>query len=89
MAQYYRVCLQELLASRRGKENQARDVAVYLVRNLCRMTLPEVGQKFGIKNYSSVSSIVQRMKSRMEADKRKAKESRKLLEKVNKGQRRI
>jgi len=76
------------MVSRRGKENHARDVAVYLVRNLCRMTLPEVGQKFGIKNYSSVSSIVQRMKSRMEADKRIAKEIRKLLRKIAKGQKR-
>ncbi len=84
--QYYRVSLQELLISRRGNENLARDMAVYLVRNLCRMTLPEVGQKFGITNYSSVSSIVQRMKSRMETDKRIAKEVRKLLEEVDKGQ---
>ena len=84
--QYYRVSLQELLISRRGNENLARDMAVYLVRNLCRMTLPEVGKKFGIKNYSSVSSIVQRMKSRLETDKRIAKEVRKLLEEVDKGQ---
>lgn len=63
-----------MLVSRRGNENLPRDVSVYLVRRLCRMTLPCVGREFGIKNHNTVSSIIQRVKSRIEHDKRLSKE---------------
>ena len=70
VCEYYRLSREELFASRRGTENLPRDVAIYLVRRLCRMTLPQVGREFGIENYSTVSSVVQRVKTRNEADRR-------------------
>ena len=85
---FYRVSRKELLVSKRGTENLPRDVAIYLVRRLCRMTLPCVGREFGIRNYSTVSSVVQRMKSRTEGDKRLLKELEGITKKVVKGQKR-
>ena len=70
----YRITRNELLASKRGTENLPRDVAIYLVRHLCRMTLPCVGREFGVTNYSTVSSVVQRVKARTVRDKRLLRE---------------
>lgn len=55
----------QLLHSRRGKENMPRDIAIYLVRRHCRVTLIEIGRIFDIENYSSVSSIIERVKNRL------------------------
>ena len=68
VCEYYRISKEELLESRRGTVNLPRDVAIYLVRRLCRMTLPQIGKEFGIENYSTVSSVVQRVKTRIEDD---------------------
>jgi len=46
-----------------------RDIAIYLVRRLCCTTLPNVDAEFSINNYSTVSSVVQRVKRRHEEDK--------------------
>lgn len=85
---FYRVSREEMLVSRRGNENLPRDVSVYLVRRLCRMTLPSVGSEFGIENYSTVSSIVQRVKSKIENDKRLLKEIHMIMKEVAKSQKR-
>jgi REP element-mobilizing transposase RayT len=85
---FYRVSREEMLVSRRGNENLPRDVAVYLVRCLCQLTLPCVGKEFGIENYSTVSSIVQRVKARIKNDKRLAKELNTLMKKIVKSQKR-
>jgi putative transposase len=58
----------DLLESRRGEENAARNVAVYLVRRLRGDRLREVGAAFKISRCSTVSSIVERMKAWMEKD---------------------
>ncbi len=60
VCEYYRVSRSDLLVSKRGTENLPRDIAIYLVRRLCCLTLPSVGKEFGINNYSTVSSVVQR-----------------------------
>jgi REP element-mobilizing transposase RayT len=85
---YYRIPRSELLVSKRGSENPPRDMAIYLVRRLCRMTLPRVGKEFGINNYSTVSSVIQRVKSKAERDKRLRKEIDKITRIANKSQKR-
>jgi len=79
---FYGISRKKILVSRRGNENLPRDVAVYLVRRLCHMTLPSVGMEFGIKNYSTVSSIVQRVKARITNDKRLSKELNTIMKAV-------
>lgn len=71
---------------KRGTENLPRDTAIYLVRRLCRMTLPCVGREFGIHNHSTVSSVVQRVKARVEGDKRLLREVGEITSKTAKSQ---
>ena len=51
-----------LLVSRRGYFNEPRNVAIYLARRLRGETLKDVGREFGIEKYSTVSSIVEKVK---------------------------
>ena len=66
----------------------ARDIAIYLVRRLCCRTLPQIGTEFNINNYSTVSSVVQRVKSRIERDKKLLKELKIIEGKIYKSQKR-
>ncbi|MBI4965535.1 MAG: transposase [Desulfomonile tiedjei] len=66
----YEVRPSRLLSSRRGVNNQARNVAIYLARRLTGETLAIIGKAFRLRNYSSVSSVVSRVENAMKADKR-------------------
>ena len=39
----------------RGQKNEARKVAMYLVKRCCDRTLPEIAGYFGIASYATVS----------------------------------
>ncbi len=86
VCEYYGVSRSDLLISKRGTENHPRDVAIYLVRCLCCLTLPSVGKEFGINNYSTVSSVVQRVKLRAENDRNLQREIGYIREKTIKSQ---
>ena len=66
----YRVERKDLFYSRRGHGNEARNVAIYLARRLRGDRLREIGEEFKIGRYSTVSSIVERMKVRIGNDER-------------------
>lgn len=66
---HFQIGRAQLMVARRGRENLPRDTAIYLVRLLSQATLNEVGKNFGIHNYSTVSSAVERMKLRMKKDR--------------------
>ena len=53
----------ELLRSRRGVNNEPRNVAIYLTRYLRGDSLEVIGRVFGIDKYSSVSSVIERTKA--------------------------
>ena len=59
-----------LQKARRGVSNEPRDVTIYLARMLRREGLREIGSKFGLNNYSSVSSAIERVKSLMQKDQK-------------------
>ncbi len=59
-----------LLSSRRGVLNEPRNVAIFLVRRLRGERLEEIGRQFGISKYSSVSSVIEKMKRDMSADRK-------------------
>ena len=61
----YRVERRDLFYSRRGHENEASNVVIYLARRLRGDRLREIGEAFKIGRYSTVSSIVERMKIRI------------------------
>jgi putative transposase len=59
-----------LQKARRGVSNKPRDVTIYLARMLRQEGLREIGIKFGLNNYSSVSSAIERVKSLMLKDQK-------------------
>ena len=83
--EHYKVSIEEILYSRRSTKNIARDIAIYLVRRLCCKTLPDVGAEFGITNYSTVGSVVQRVKRHIENGRALLKELRIIEGKARKG----
>ncbi len=83
----YHIKETELYVTRRGYFNEPRNVAVYLIRHLRNDTLKQVGEQFGIKKYSTVSSIVERVKYEMKVDKGLKKRIQNLAENITKSQR--
>jgi chromosomal replication initiation ATPase DnaA len=49
--------------------NDARNVAIYLARRLSGQTLAAIGAAFGLEHYSSVSSVVSRIKQKIARDR--------------------
>lgn len=74
---FYGISKKELIESRRGVFNEPRNMAMYLTRHLRGDTLKQIGLDFKINKYSSVSSVIERIKKRMTED-------RKLRAKINK-----
>jgi hypothetical protein len=83
---FYKVSIKELTALRRGARNEPRDVAIYLLRTLCGEPLMEIGSEFGMRQYSSVSSAVIRVKARRGSDREFSKRLDRIEELVKKGQ---
>lgn len=83
----YKIKEDKLYVTRRGFFNEPRNVAVYLIRRVRNDTLKQVGEQFGIEKYSTVSSIVERVKSEMKADRRFKKRVQDLNEGIIKSQR--
>jgi hypothetical protein len=86
VSRYYGIKPSALKAVRRGKENEPRDAAVYLIRTMRSEPLMKIGAEFRLKRYSSVSSAVLRVKTKLRKD-RKFKERIANIEKnILKGQ---
>ena len=84
---HFKVKKEQIAISKRGTENLPRDVAIYLVRHHSRDTLSSVGRHFEISNYSTVSSVVERIKARKNKDRSLQKHMERIEEKLFKGQR--
>ncbi|MBW2633036.1 MAG: transposase [Deltaproteobacteria bacterium] len=67
---YYKIRPSTLRDVRRGIENEPRDVAMYLIRSLRSEPLMRVGAGFGLNRYSSVSSVVMRVKAKLQEDRK-------------------
>ncbi len=83
----YNIKEKELYVTRRGYFNEPRNVAVYMIRHLRNDNLKRVGEQFGIEKYSTVSSIVERVKYEMKVDNGLKKRVQNLAEKITKSQR--
>ncbi|MCK5913080.1 MAG: hypothetical protein KAG12_04330 [Desulfuromusa sp.] len=75
------------MASKRGTENIPRDLAIYALRMYSQKTLSEIGETFGIKNYSTVSSAIERAKKALESEGKNQKEFKAIGLRLQKGQR--
>ena len=56
--------------SRRGRPNEARNVAIYLLKQLRGPKLKEIGTEFGISSYSTVSTIIARTRNEIPKNRR-------------------
>lgn len=77
-AKSYGKRVEELGKKRRGHENEARAMAMYLCRTLGGYKLTEIGQVLGLEKYSSVSSACLAMKGRVEKERKLARKARKV-----------
>lgn len=57
-----------LRQGRRGNTNEARNVAIYLIRHLCGLPFGKIGTEFNISKPSSVSSVVVRLAALLKHD---------------------
>jgi len=78
-----------LFASKRGTANVPRDMAIYTLRLYSQKTLSEIGNAFGVSNYSTVSTSIGRMKKNMELDQKACEEFKRILLKLQVGQQQI
>lgn len=58
----------QVIESKRGERNVARQVAIYLCHRLTDKPLSEISKKFGIGHISGVNQQVRRLKSQLEND---------------------
>ena len=66
----YEVSVEDLLRGRRGVHNEARRVAMYLVKRLCDLTLQETAERFRVGSYGVVGWACHGVRTRMTTDKR-------------------
>jgi REP element-mobilizing transposase RayT len=66
---YYGVDREDLCKSRRGMFNEPKSAAIYLMRQLRRDTLQEIGKQFRVEKYSSVSSSIESTKQKMQKNR--------------------
>lgn len=57
-----------LKTSRRGEANDARKVAMYLVKRLCDLTLPETARVFEVASYGTVGWACAQVRTKQQAD---------------------
>ena len=62
VCRHYKMGESELQKSRRGVENEVRDLAIYLLRVIRSERLKKTGEEFNQTNYSSVSNAISRVK---------------------------
>ena len=86
VCEFYGTSVDELLISRRGYFNEARNVAIYLIRRLRGDTLKMVGEVFNIEKNSTVSSVVERVKIELKKDKAMRGRVEKVTNIISKGQ---
>ena len=76
----------ELYKSKRGVFNEPRNVAVYLIRVLRCEGLEEIGRDFDMTRYSSVSSVIERVKNQILKDRKFKKRLDAFRAELTKGQ---
>jgi len=64
----YQVKEEELLKSKRGTFNEPRNVAIYLTRQLRGENLNKICREYGLKKYSSASSVIERVRDQIIRD---------------------
>jgi putative transposase len=69
LCEHYRIAEEQLYVTRRGAFNEARAMGLYLARQLRGEPLQRIGGQFGVDNYSTVSTAIERFKARLKTDR--------------------
>ena len=83
---YYGIDRNELYKSQRGFFNEPRNVSIYLTRQLRRERLTQICEQFQMEKYSSVSSVIERMKERLKEDRKLKKRIKEITDLTLKSQ---
>ena len=83
---HYNIQESILQKTQRGITNEPRDVAIYLTRMLRQEGLRGIGKNFGLSNYSSVSTAIDRVKSQMDKNRIFRSQIEKIKQKIKKSQ---
>jgi REP element-mobilizing transposase RayT len=86
VCKHYQIPLDNLLQSRRGFFNEPRNVAIYITRRLRGDSLKRIGDHYRINKYSSVSSVIERMRAQINQDRGLRKRVEKILQEIRKSQ---
>ena len=84
ICRYYGIDEEQLYYSRRAFFNEARAMGVYLCRHLRGQSLKGIGEQFKIDNYSTVSSIIERFKVRLQTDRGLSKRIKQVQQAITK-----
>jgi chromosomal replication initiator protein len=69
VANYFGISVPDLCsASRQAKLARPRQIAMYLARKLCKASYPELGERFGGKDHTTVLSANRRIESLLQSD---------------------
>ena len=79
----YRVTREAIFGGKRGQENEARKVAMYLVKRCCDRTLPEMAKDFGVGSNSTVSWSCRGIEARMVKEKKLKDRIEKIVASIN------
>jgi putative transposase len=85
----YGVSGQVLEQAKRGRENEPRNVAVFLARKGSGLSLETIGREFGIEKYSTVSSIVVRTDKLLSGNRKLQNRIEEIKRKMGKSQAKI
>ena len=75
-----------LTLSKRGSDNEPRNIAMYLMRMLSGIPLLEIGSTFKLNRHSSVSSAIERVNAKLKKSRSFRKKRDELIKLINKGQ---
>lgn len=69
VADHYRIALEEIDQKKKTKDiANARQVAMYLTRTLTELSLPKIGDEFGGRDHSTVSSAIKKIEKLSRTD---------------------
>jgi putative transposase len=79
----YGLTREAILVGQRGRENEARKVAMYLVKRCCDRTLPEIAKDFGVGSNSTVSWSCRVIEARMIKERKLRDRIEKIVASIN------
>jgi len=83
-SRYFGISEEDIRGQRRSKNTAiARQVAMYLMRNLTNMALVDIGQQFENRNHSTVLSSIRKVEDLLKSDKNTADTIRDITSNIN------